>query len=76
MTTTATKTTCTATSLELPCPKCGESGAMWLDLNGCHDETENSLRCQECEYEFTIGEIRLLVEKWSKLLIWLDSFPR
>jgi hypothetical protein len=55
----------------LPCPKCGEAGYVTVHLYDLQ-----TFECQECGDEFTIEEIRGLVESWTRVLAWIDAVPR
>jgi uncharacterized protein (DUF983 family) len=78
-TTTATQTTstptlaCTSTArgMTLPCPRCGEANASF-DLNLADGDT---LHCQDCDESFSVVEVRDLVKRWGRLLLWIDSMP-
>jgi hypothetical protein len=61
----------TTKGLTLPCPRCGEPSAIidvrLADVSVC--------TCQECSEEFGTGEVRTLIEKWGRVLAWLDAVP-
>lgn len=56
----------------LPCPRCGEREAAIL-LNLADVET---CTCGECEEGFDLGEVREFIERWGKVLNWIDAFPK
>ena len=59
----------------LPCPMCGDVKArIALRLARLGDGDE--IRCEECDAEFGLAEIRDLIEKWSKVIAWVDAIPQ
>jgi len=58
------------TMTNLVCPKCGEAATVRVDVLG-----GDSCRCDGCEEEYTIADVRALVASWGPLLAWLDSHP-
>lgn len=58
--------------LLLPCPRCGQAEAsvtLYLaDLD--------TLECGDCGEEFTLDEVRALVERWGRIIAWIDQAPR
>lgn len=52
------------------CPRCGEDVCIRLDL---HDGDQ--LTCTGCESEYTVSQVREMVEAWGPLLAWLDAHP-
>lgn len=53
------------------CPKCMRPDAT-VRLNVNDGDT---LTCFECDEEFTVSDVRTLVDSWAKLLPWLESHP-
>lgn len=62
----------TERGMTLPCPLCGERDAAILlnlaDVSEC--------RCSECEEVFDISHIREIIDRWSRVIGWLDTFPK
>jgi hypothetical protein len=53
----------------LPCPKCGKDEVqIQLDLDDLRTCT-----CRECGEDFTLDDVRDLIEKWSRVLRAVDS---
>ncbi len=52
----------------LPCPRCGEAEATIVldlaDLDRCV--------CAECEAEFTVDEVRAIINRWSGVIRWIE----
>jgi len=61
----------TQTGICLPCPCCGCSEAT---ITLCLADA-TTLTCQDCGGEFTTGDVRSLIRKWSKVLSWVDAMP-
>jgi hypothetical protein len=65
-------TKATTPGLLLPCPMCGNQEAVihlnLADADGC--------KCQECDEEFTIDDVRGLIEKWTKVIKWVEMMPQ
>jgi len=61
----------TARGTALPCPRCGEPSAI-IDVRLADLSV---LTCQECGEEFGTEEVRQLIDRWSRVLAWLDTFP-
>jgi transcription elongation factor Elf1 len=58
----------------LPCPRCGDNEVcISIDLDNFDEE--QSLCCAQCEAKFGLGEVRQLIQKWSRVLEWLDTAP-
>jgi uncharacterized protein (DUF983 family) len=55
---------------DLPCPRCGEAGAIRLLL-----EDLTTFTCAACDAEFTAEEVRALVTAWLPVLAWIDLAP-
>lgn len=63
--------------MTLPCPCCGEVGAT-IDVNLAADpfaEGSDALHCQDCDSNFDAGHVRLFIQRWSRVLAWLESMP-
>jgi uncharacterized protein (DUF983 family) len=61
--------TMAAQGFHCPCPRCGEEGVrvgLW-DVNDLH--------CSECDGDFTLEDVRALVEGWGPVIRWLDTAP-
>lgn len=58
----------------LPCPRCGqEEATVSIDL---HDLTDpEAIQCRDCDATFGIEEVRDIVAKWQRVLLWIDSAP-
>src|SRR5947209_710854 len=42
----------------------------------CRDRTAGeTLSCQGCDEEFSLGDVEALVESWAKILPWLRQHP-
>lgn len=60
----------TTRSLNVPCPNCGASGAVKVDLNDL-----DQFQCGDCDQDFERSEIDNLIAKWTKALAWIDAAP-
>lgn len=56
--------------MDVVCIRCGDATNVTVDL-----DDGDTLRCQECEESFTVGEVEAVVECWAKLLPWLRLHP-
>ena len=65
-------TTTTAVGIQLPCPLCGEAKA---NINLYLWDTRTFF-CGECETEFEADHVRELIDKWTKVLNWVDTMPK
>jgi hypothetical protein len=55
----------------LPCPCCGEAGAsIQLSLSD-----GDSMRCLDCDGEFTLASIREILARWPVVVKWIESMP-
>jgi hypothetical protein len=54
----------------LPCPCCGEDATIRLDL----DDLTN-FSCTACENEFTLDTVRDVIDRWQRVLAWIDRAP-
>lgn len=70
---TTTETTVQRGFGPLPCPKCGESGKVSLDLDDLTGD--ESCQCRECDEVFPLSLIREIAAKWARVLTWIDSAP-
>jgi hypothetical protein len=53
----------------LPCPCCGEARAtVTLDLAGL-----DLFHCQDCDADFDAASVRAFIERWGKVLRWIDA---
>ena len=53
------------------CPKClCEDATVALDISD-----GDTLRCRDCDEEYTLGDIEALVASWGRLLPWLRAHP-
>ena len=59
-----------AKGFDLCCIKCGEEVCLSLDLNDL-----DTVRCPECDGEFTLDEVRTFLGQWQRLLAWVDLAP-
>lgn len=55
----------------LPCPKCLEDATISLNLADM-----DTCKCDSCEEEFTLDNIRDIMKKWAPVLKWLDAAPK
>jgi hypothetical protein len=57
---------------DLVCPKCGQEGAIDLDLNNLHQAT-----CGECSEEFDPAEVAeeltAAAQKWAAVARWIEA---
>jgi uncharacterized protein (DUF983 family) len=67
MATAAKKTT---RGFAVPCPNCGESGTLKVDVADVH-----TLWCSGCDDEMTADELRAVIAGYERLLAWLDTAP-
>lgn len=58
----------------MPCIRCGDMTA-GVALNLAALDGEDAVRCHECDGEFSLAEVRDVIGRWSKLLVWIDSVP-
>lgn len=56
--------------MKVICPKCLADEIVRLDV--CDGDT---LTCGGCDEEFSVADLRRLVDSWAKLLPWLESHP-
>jgi hypothetical protein len=59
-----------ARGFDLACIKCGEECCLSLDLNDLE-----TVRCPECDNEYTLEEVRKVIGQWARLLAWVDLAP-
>ncbi|HYH64780.1 MAG TPA: hypothetical protein VD866_08820 [Urbifossiella sp.] len=52
------------------CPKCLKDETVTVDVND-----GDTLHCNGCDEEFTVGDVRGLVDSWAKVLPWLEAHP-
>lgn len=57
----------------MPCPKCGESATINIDLDDLHGD--EALQCRECENTFGLADVRDFIETWNRVLAWIDQAP-
>lgn len=54
------------------CPGCGEM-AMQVNLADLPDS--KAIRCNECEREWFLDDIRKMLETWPLVMAWIESAP-
>jgi hypothetical protein len=54
----------------LPCPRCGEEASIRIDLDDL-----DTFTCQECDNDFTLDTVRNLIDRWQRVLAWIDRAP-
>jgi hypothetical protein len=54
----------------LPCPACGEEGTIRLDL-----DTLDAFTCCECDQDFDLARVRHMIDRWQRVLRWIDQAP-
>jgi hypothetical protein len=59
------------TPMNAICPRCLDAAAE-VTLNVADGAT---LTCASCNEEFTVSDVRALVDGWAKLLPWLEAHP-
>ena len=52
------------------CPNCLEVATQRIDL-----DDGDTVTCTGCEEEYSVDQVRRLIESWGPLLGWLDSHP-
>lgn len=52
----------------LPCIKCGEQSAITLDLSDL-----GTLHCEECDNTYMLAEVRAALDKWDRVIDWIDK---
>ena len=52
---------------KLRCIKCGHEDAISLDMDDL-----KTLRCRECDDEFTTEEVAEVIGEWQKALDWIN----
>lgn len=52
------------------CPKCMAEASITLDVND-----GDTLRCLDCEEEYSLSDVEAVVESWARLLPWLKAHP-
>lgn len=52
------------------CPRCMKEETVTVDV-----ADGDTLHCNGCDEEFTVADVRAVVEGWSKLLPWLEAHP-
>lgn len=62
----------TKRGLLLPCPMCGETGAsVSLQLSDM-----DTLHCGDCDTDFTVADVRYLIDQWTPVLAWVELAPK
>ena len=51
----------------LTCIKCGHDGSISLDMDDL-----KTLRCRECDDEFTTEDVAAIIGEWQKALEWIN----
>lgn len=60
----------TNVGISLPCPCCGASEAnISLYLS------DREMVCHECEASFTVDDVKEFINKWSRIIPWIESMP-
>jgi hypothetical protein len=54
----------------LPCIRCGQDASISIDLDDCA-----TFRCGECEESFDACDLREHLEKWQRVLAWVEQAP-
>ena len=60
-------------SFDVPCLKCGEVGGMNLNINGMDDSA--AFKCSECDAEFGVEDVMLVLDTWRAAIEWIRSAP-
>jgi hypothetical protein len=56
--------------MNVVCPVCMKDETVRLDV-----ADGDTLTCCGCDAEFTVTDVRALVDGWAKLLPWLEAHP-
>jgi transcription elongation factor Elf1 len=60
-------------AIKVPCPFCGQTGISIrlheLDCEG------SQFHCGDCEEDFGFEKIQDFINKWTKVLAWLQTAP-
>ena len=70
---TATETTVQHGFGPLPCPKCGAEATVSIDLDNL--TAADVCKCNECDEEFGLADVRAWMARWQKVLAWIDLAP-
>jgi uncharacterized protein (DUF983 family) len=54
--------------MEIRCINCSERN-VFVDI-----ETAN-MRCYECDHEFTVHDVKALIDAWNLVIPWLLAHP-
>lgn len=57
----------------LPCPRCGEKATISINLANLTEE--DACKCNECEGEFGVDNIRYLLLQWTPVIQWISQAP-
>jgi transcription elongation factor Elf1 len=57
----------------VPCPLCGQTGNVVLDVENVDGET--AFNCGDCGDDFGRQDVERFIERWSACLKWLDAAP-
>lgn len=57
----------------LPCPKCNEVGMVSINLDNL--DGDDACQCRECDETFSLSLIRDILDRWGKVVAWIDSAP-
>ena len=52
------------------CPQCMENAVITVDL-----DTGSDLLCTDCDAEYKLDDVRVMIASWGPLLVWLDAHP-
>lgn len=56
--------------MSVVCPKCLSESQVAVNV-----EDGESLYCPECEENYTVTEVRELLDSWKAILPWLEAHP-
>jgi transcription elongation factor Elf1 len=60
----------TKTGFAVRCIHCGQEECVKLDV---HDL--DTFTCSSCDTEFSADDVRAEIDRWARLLAWLDTAP-
>lgn len=52
------------------CPKCMLDCYIVVRI-----DDGDTVRCEECEEEYSVADVRAMIESWGPLLAWFDAHP-
>ena len=51
------------------CPRCAQEGGVQVKLD------DLSFTCAECSEDFTVADVRAMLDAWTRVLDWVELAP-